>query len=474
MNNKVKLAIITASTLPFCFSSCKKEEKMNVLFLIADDLRPELGCYGFPVISPNMDRLAAQGTLFHQAYCSVPVSGASRASLLTGTRPTRYRFLNHDSFAQTDNPLAETLPDYFRKNGYYTIGRGKVFHFPMDSEFSWNELWSPYDTCFYWRDYQLPENIEIDTKGGINLGSYPFEMAEVDDTAYYDGKTLKIVLNDIRHLKEKQKPFFLAVGFRKPHLPFNSPKKYWDLYRRDDFTLPDNYRDTLNNIPKQAYHNFGELRSYYGIPEKGEIPDSIAISMLHGYYACISYIDHLIGQIVNELEQADLRKNTIIVLIGDHGWNLGEHGLWCKHANFHTSLSAPMIVSVPGMKHGTNTHSYTEFIDIFPTLLELCRLKTLPQLEGKSFVPVLRDESYVVKEYAVCQWKNGLTLNFGNYSYTEWRNEQDKVLSRMLFNHSIDPDENNNIAELPENQDFVKMLSEKSVAYRGKEYLKQP
>ena len=473
MNHKSLMTLVSAVVLPSCFCACQKQEKMNVLFIIADDLRPELGCYGFPVKSPNIDQLAAQGTVFHRAYCSVPVSGASRASLLTGTRPTRYRFVNYDAFAQTDNPQAETLPNYFRKNGYYTIARGKVFHYPMDSGFSWNELWSPYDTCFFWRDYQLPENIELDKKGGFNYGSYPFEMADVDDTTYYDGKTLKHVLADLEHVKKMKQPFFLAVGFRKPHLPFNAPKKYWDLYRREDFQLPDNYRNPNGSIPKLAYHNFGELRGYYGIPAEGEIPDSIAISLLHGYHACISYVDYLTGQILSELERLDMRKNTIVVLIGDNGWNLGEHGLWCKHANFHTSLSVPMIVSVPGMKQGQHTQSFTEFIDIFPTLLDLCGLKPLPQLEGKSFVPVLNDENHVIKEYAVCKWKNGLTLRMGNYSYTEWRDDQDKVITRMLFDYAVDPAENNNIAELPENKDLVNMLSLKSLEYRGSDYLKK-
>ena len=470
MNQKSLMTLLTAVSLPTCLSFAQKDEKMNVLFIVSDDMRPELGCYGYPVKSPNIDKLAAQGTVFDQAYCNVPVSGASRVSLLTGTRPTRYRYLDARTYARTDNPQAETLPDYFRKNGYYTMSTGKIFHAPGDSKYSWNEQWTPTPASPH--AYLLPKNIALAEKDS-NARAYPFEMADVEDTAYFDGKMAKLVVAELGRIKKMKQPFFLAVGFIRPHLPFNAPKKYWDLYRREDFSLPDNYRVSHGNIPKEAYHNSAELRDYYGIPKQGEIPDSMAISLIHGYYASISYVDHLVGQILDELDRLDMRKNTIVVFLGDHGWNLGEHGLWAKHCNFRTSLKSTLMVSAPGMKAGQHTQSITEFLDIFPTLLELCGLEQIPQLEGKSFVPVLKNGNQVVKNYAVSKWYDGLTLILDRYAYTEWRNDEDRIYSRMLFDHNVDPDENNNIAELPENKNLVNMLSSKSVEYRGKDYLKQ-
>jgi iduronate 2-sulfatase len=471
-SNQVKIVGLSLlNGLLFGCNQDRSQEKPNVLFIIVDDLRPELACYGQKIRTPNIDKLAENGIMFNRAYCNIPVSGASRASLLTGTRPTKNRFLKYDTSAEKDNPNAITLPAYLKNNGYYTIARSKVFGFPDDSENSWNELWSPIDTAFFWRDYALPENHLRDSLRGFKLGSYPYECADVNDTTYFDGKAVNRAINDLQKLKKNGKPFFLAVGLRKPHLPFNSPKKYWDYYDRKQFRLPSNFTIGKTTIPGSAFHNSAELRQYYGVPEKGQVSDSMAITLIHGYYAAVSYADNLIGKLLVELDNQNLSKNTIVVLLGDNGWSLGEHGLWCKHSNFNTSLHTPLIVRAPNVRGGKKTNAITEYLDIYPTLCEMLKLDPPPYLEGKSFVPVLKDPETSVKDFAVCKWMNGTTLIYDKYFYTEWNNSTDSVYSRMLFDHSFDPDENNNIVNDPEKTELVKELSSKLIKNRGADFL---
>ena len=263
-------------------------EKPNVLFIAVDDLRPELGCYGQSYIhSPHLDQLAQEGVLFRRAYCNIPVCGASRASLLTGARPTRNRFLGYDTWAEKDYPEAITLPQHFQNNGYHTISNGKIFHHQTDSEDSWNEIWRP-SGLGSWRDYLLAENLALDTEEGQRGPAY--EKAEVADSAYFDGKIADKTIEDLKKLKAQGKPFFLATGFLKPHLPFNAPARYWDMYDRDSITLPDNYY-APKNAPKAAIHDWGELRNYHDIPKEGPLSDSMALTLIHGYYACVSYTD---------------------------------------------------------------------------------------------------------------------------------------------------------------------------------------
>jgi arylsulfatase A-like enzyme len=458
---------VVALTTVQCTEPKSNESKLNVLFIVFDDLRPETGCYGTIANTPNLDEFANNGVLFSRAYCNIPVCGASRASLLTGTRPARTRFLHYDSYADKENPEAVTLPEHFRNNGYFTIGRSKIFGFPDDSEDSWDELWSPIDTALTWRDYASMENRILDSLGGPGRGAYPFECAEVDDTAYFDGKAISMAIQDLHRLKEKDEAFFLAVGLRKPHLPFNAPKKYWDMYNRDQFVLPANYVPGDTNIPANAFHNSGELRAYYGVPKKGPVSDSMAITMIHGYYACMSYVDHLVGELLATLEKLDMEKNTLVVMIGDHGYNLGEHSLWCKHSNFETSLRSLMMIRIPGIKPGLVLDNYTEFVDIFPTLCEACGLPFPETLEGDSFYKQMLIEGSPQKNYAVSRWGEGITLMHQNYSYTEWRNEEDSVYMRMLFDHQADPMENTNLAVDHKYDSLMTELSNKLVRNRG-------
>ncbi len=230
-----------------------------------DDLRPELGCYGVDLIqSPNIDLLAAQGTRFDRSYCNIPVCGASRASLMTGLRPTRNRFLTYLTRADEEAPGITTLPQHFRNHGYHTISNGKIFHHNNDAAESWDEIWHPASGSISWRDYATPENILADTSDRFR--GPPFERAEVDDTIYKDGKTAEKVMSDLRKLKKMDKPFFLTAGFLKPHLPFNAPEKYWKLYD-GKVKLPLNNHPP-ENAPEESLHNFGELRNYARHPKR--------------------------------------------------------------------------------------------------------------------------------------------------------------------------------------------------------------
>ncbi|UCG50356.1 MAG: sulfatase-like hydrolase/transferase [Phycisphaerales bacterium] len=433
-----------------------RNKRPNVLFIAVDDLRPQLGCYGHKrMISPNIDRLASDGVTFLRSYCQVPVCGASRASLMTGIRPTRERFLSYDVWAEKEAPGILPISGHFKKNGYHTISNGKIFHHRGDWSGGWSEeAWRPGGP---WRNYQLAENKELDAKGPRRAGP-AYECAQVGDEAYFDGMIAAKAISDLRRLKNMDKPFFLALGFLKPHLPFNAPKKYWDMYKREEIDLADNpFRP--KGAPDAALHNWGELRAYHGIPRKGPLEDDAARTLIHGYYACVSYTDAQIGRVLAELERLGMRGDTIVVLWGDHGWNLGEHGLWCKHCNFETSLHSPLIVAAPGYKGGTKSKALTEYLDIYPSLCEMCGLPMPGHPEGKSFVPLLRHVELPWKEAVFSRYFNGDSVKTDRYRYTEWRRGGGGAYARMLYDHSVDRGENVNISEEPENKKVVDELS---------------
>jgi iduronate 2-sulfatase len=431
-------------------------KRPNVLFVAVDDLRPQLGCYGHEqMISPNIDRLSSDGVTFLRSYCQVPVCGASRASLLTGVRPTKNRFLGYDTWAEKDLPGALSIAKHFKLNGYHTISNGKVFHHKNDCRDGWSEgPWRPKGS---WLNYLLEENKKLVDQGSNQRGP-AYEAADVADNAYFDGMIADKGISDLSRLKAMDKPFFLALGFLKPHLPFNAPKKYWDMYKRQDIDLADNpFRP--KGAPNAALHNWGELRAYHGIPAKGSLSDDLARTLIHGYYACVSYTDAQIGRVMAELERLRLRDNTVVILWGDHGWNLGEHGLWCKHCNFETSLHSPLIVRGPGIKAGVKTNALTEYLDIYPSLCELCDLPLPGHLQGRSFMPLLSNPNLPWKEAVFSRYIRGDSVKTDRYRYTEWRRKDGKIYARMLYDHSIDLVENVNISELPENKEVVSKLS---------------
>ena len=461
-------ALLTGSFVALGYSA--EPERPNVLFIAVDDLRPQLGCYGKQHIhSPNIDRLAASGVLFERAYCMVPTCGASRASLMTGIRPSRHRFVNYLTWAQKDAPGITTLNTHFKKHGYYTISNGKVFHHPEDNAEGWSEpAWRPKGIP----SYRLPENVKLSQKRAKQEGRRrrgpAYESADVADDAYSDGVIAQKSVADLRRLKDGGQPFFLAVGFFKPHLPFVAPKKYWDLYDRDRIHLPNNYHPP-KDAPKEAIHNFGELRAYANVPPKGPVSDEMARNLIHGYHACVSYTDAQIGKLLDELDRLGLTRNTIVILWGDHGWNLGEHTLWCKHCCFETSMHVPLIVRAPGIRGDRRTGGLTEFIDIYPSLCELASLPLPGHLHGKSFAPLLRQPDLHWKPAAIGRFQNGDTVRTSRFRFSEYSDGKGKFVSRMMFDHETDPDENVNVSESTGSQKTVQRLASELHEGMGKD-----
>jgi len=469
MQSKSYFKEIALTLLPLALFSCnernsKEEGKKNVLFIAVDDLRPELNCYGAEHIhSPNMDRLAMEGVQFTRAYCNIPVSGASRASLLTGTRPTYNRWIHHNDRIDEMLPDVPTIGKYFRDNGYHTVHNSKIMHHPGDAKGSWTEEWWP-DCIGSWRNYANPKHIQLDTTASEKDPAY--ECYAVPDTAYKDGKTAMKAIQDLKRLKDQDKPFFLGVGFFKPHLPFNAPKKYWDLYDPAKIQFPEYQKKSLN-APDESMHNSGELRAYRDIPPTGRLSDTMARNLIHGYYACVSYIDAQVGKVLNALDEMGLSDNTIVVLWGDHGWNLREHGLWCKHCNFETSLHAPLIIKDPDMKKGRQTDAVAEFVDIYPTLCELCDVGMPGHLEGKSLLPVIKNPEGTTDGIAVSRWHDGTTIIDPPYFYTEWVDSTGKKQVDMLYDHAEDPKETVDISGNTEHKKLVEKLDESLRAHWG-------
>lgn len=445
--------------------------KPNVLLLYMDDLRPELATYGKThIISPNIDKLASKGVKFTNAYCNVPVCGASRASMLTGMLPTKNRFIDYKTYIQEETPNAITLPQLFKNNGYVTISNGKINHHLDDKVTDWDQMWRPYafdknnlglsPTAYWnsiWKDYQNPENIVAYKATGNGPA---FENADVADSVYVDGLVTQRMIRDLKMLKKLNKPFFLAGGFISTHLPFKAPKKYWDLYHSNQIKQPENYNYIPKDAPLLSIGNSGELRYYTGIPKEGQVPDSTAINLIHGYYAAVTYVDALIGQILTELKVQKLDKNTIIVLVADHGFNLQEHTQWGKYLNYNSSTQVPLIIYNPFTNDSGSRNALVQLVDVYPTLAELCGLK-LPknQLEGISLIPVIKNKKLKGNDHILIKRGSGFTLKTMDYSYTEYIDRKDNsIMSSMLYDHRIDKNENENVVNVPKYADVVTIL----------------
>jgi len=442
-------------------------KRPNVLFIAVDDLRPQLGCYGCSqMVTPHLDALAAAGTRFDLANCMVPVCGASRSSLMTGLRPTRSRFRTWNCSTEKDAPGIVPLNAHFKQHGYHTVTNGKIFNNPGDSQYGWSEPdWRPGPIR-----YLVPENQRLHLERNVDgrRRGPATEMGDAPITEYPDGELLDKSLKDLRRLAQNEQPFFLAVGFRRPHLPFVAPRKYWELYDRSQIKLPETYRAAPKGAPSVALHSFGELRAYSDIPSRGPVSDEMAITLIHGYYACVSFVDDLVGTLLDELDRLELSGNTIVVLWGDHGWNLGEHTLWCKHCCFETSMRAPLLVRAPGMPSGVACGAPVEFIDIYPSLCELAGLPLPKHLQGTSFVPLLRGANGLpAREAAIGRYGSGETIRTAQYRYTEYLDNSNRLKGRMLYDHHADPGETVDIAEHPANRELVDRLSTRLRAIRA-------
>jgi iduronate 2-sulfatase len=385
---------------------------------------------------------------------------------LTGLYPTPTRFVDYKSRVDDDAPGFTTIPRHFRENGYRTAAVGKIFHHPDDGLEAWSDLTTRPDypnsleQQELWRDYQAPEN-EATKQSKLPLGAAgpAWEAADVPDSIYYDGKTTNMALRKLDDLADDGNPFFFGVGFIRPHLPFNAPKKYWDLYQREEIELPNNYF-MPENAPEDAWFNYGELRSYTNIPNDSlPLSNETTLALRHGYYASVSYIDAQIGQIIGRLKELGLYENTIIVLWGDHGWSLGEHTLWCKHSCFNNALRAPVIMKAPEISKGSKTESLFSYVDIFPTLCDLAQIQKPEHLDGKSNISVLNDPAKSVNSYVFSRWQKGETVKTDRYCYTEYYEKTGEIKSRMLYDHQTDPDENINIVDNPKLKSVVDKLS---------------
>ncbi len=505
------------------------KDKPNILFIAIDDLKPILGCYGDKLIkTPNIDRLARMGTVFMRNYVQQAVCGPTRASLMTGKRPDYTKVWDLKTKMRDINPDILSLPQYLITQGYTTQGIGKVYDVRcVDSDIdkpSWSIPYYKTDKKYFGTygepaegRYQLPATkalAEKYIKEALDNGKTKAEAneyvqtkikpsvenADVPDYAYTDGANVLQAIDILTQLKKTSQPFFFAVGIAKPHLPFVAPKKYWDLYKRDDMPLAK-FQEKSKDAVDIAYHNAGEMRGYTDIPPLTSFTDQKPYGitlpvdkqkeLIHGYYAAISYADAQVGKLLSTLDLLGLTKNTIIVLWGDHGWHLGDHNLWCKHTNFEQATNAPLIIAAPGIAP-SKTSALTEHIDIFPTLCDLAGVKIPAILDGKSLLPVMKNPAAVVKDFAVSQYPRsgataenerlgyadpnamGYSIRTKRYRYTIWMSngyrsnkpfDKNLVIGTELYDYQSDPLETTNVVNDKKYTAISKEMNEKMLDF---------
>ncbi len=507
----VAALLVVAAASPLSGGGAGRDiiRKPNLLFIVVDDLRPELGAYGRSYMkTPNIDSLARSGLVFDRAYVQQAVCAPSRSSVLTGARPDTTKVWDLVTHFRAAMPEVVTLGQHFKQHGYFVQGMGKIYHGGYDDPPSWSVPWQTPKAPAY----ALPENVAMDRRqsegepdaappaaaataaagraGGRAAGrgrgaqdrapgrrGPAFEGADVPDDTFTDGKVAELAISTLKGLSGKSEPFFLAVGFVKPHLPFVAPKKYWSMYDPAAITLaPNPFRP--KSAPDYAVLPGNELRAFRGIPE-GSIPPDLARQLKHGYYAATSYTDAQVGRVLDELDRLGLRKNTIVVLWGDHGWKLGEHDAWCKHSNVENDVNAPLIVSAPGMQAaGKHTKALVEMVDLYPTLVELAGLPMPTHLEGTSLAPLLSDPARPWKRAAFSQFHRrsagrdlmGYSMRTDRYRLTVWvdRTDHASVDAVELYDHETDPQENTNIAGAPAHAALVQeLLTQWRQGWRG-------
>ncbi|MFY0606479.1 MAG: sulfatase-like hydrolase/transferase [Cyclobacteriaceae bacterium] len=431
-------------------------QQPNVLIFMVDDLRDELGCYGSEFVkSPNIDKLADEGVKFNKAYAQQAICAPSRMSILTGLRPESLGIF--DIFTRLDqtHPDIMTMPRLYKENGYKTVSIGKVFHHGNDFKSQWSTYIGKEGNA--WAE---PGNTEL--KSSHDAGA-------VADEFYKDGRVARDAISELNKLRNDK--FLMVVGFSKPHLPFNAPKKYWDLYDREDIQIPQQARPT--NMPSWSLSNWGELRGYGDIPPEGNLDEAKTKELIHGYYACVSYVDAQVGKVMQRLEELDLRKNTMVIFMSDHGFKIGEYSAWCKHSVVEIDSKVPLIISretgYHSRKSGVESDEMVENIDVFPTIIHASRL-TPPNMDGKSLLGLVTETEtdYVWEDsvsyglYAQGQFRMGLTVTDGKWRYSEWRLfETQEIKGRELYLHDQSQVAKENLAGKSEYsgiQDTLKQL----------------
>lgn len=465
MSNAMALAALRKKT------PRKSATRKNVLFLAVDDLRASLGCFGDRyAITPNIDALAQQGTLFRRAYCQQAVCNPSRQSLLTGRRPDTIRVWDMKTHFRHTSPGVVSLPEHFRNHGYFAQSFGKIFHgeAPMADPQSWS-VPEQFQYTPKSDDYQLAKNHvhRIAGKGDAD------EFVDASDDAYPDGEVAAGAIAALQGFSRANKqPFFLAVGMRKPHLPFTAPLRYWNMF--DGRAVPAIARlEAPAGAPAIALHNSVELRGYLGIPQDGPIPPAMAERLRRGYYASLAYTDAQFGRVLDCLRQTGLEKNTLIVLWVDHGYHLGEHGLWCKTTNYELDTRVPLIIVDPSSNaRGQVCDATVELLDLFPTLCDLCELPPARGLEGCSLAPYLANPRRSSLKPALSQFPRpwfyhgspdvmGYSVRTGTHRYVEWRDfASGSVTARELYDMRADePIEDVNLAGQAASHNLIEHMS---------------
>ena len=468
-------------------------DRPDVLMIAIDDLRPMLGCYGDPFVkTPNIDRLAERGMLFEKAYCQFAKCGPSRTSLLSGLRPDTIGIENHGTRDLEDYRKRlghlPTIPRHFKAHGYHTQGFGKIAHDEWDDAQDWSVPFTP------GREGEMLEIADLTALQDVpyeQRASAPTVIAsrhdcpaiqspDVPDDALFAGRMTAQALEVLK--TQREEPLFLAVGYRRPHLPFVAPKRYFDRYPINPDWLPD-ARQPAKGAPIMAWFNsdsyvgmldrFGldlpyppqtqadglrwagfELRSYNGIPKDGPVSDDLQLQLRQAYMACISYVDAQVGQLLNVLDAQNRWSNTIVLLWSDHGWHLGEHGAWSKMTNYEIATRVPLIIAAPGNHPtGQTSQSLAELVDLYPTLCDLTHLPTPAHCEGSSLLPILNDPMATVNEVAHSQFPRfkkflGRALRTSTHRYVEWTQKKDgTAVAEELYDHQADPYETLNIAD---------------------------
>lgn len=489
MNNTTFLIAILALT-----SSGFAADRPDILLIAVDDLRPMLGCYGDARIqTPNIDRLARRAVVFDRAYCQYAKCGTSRLSLMTGLRPDAIGvFSNNEKDVvafRERRPNAVSLARWLKQHGYHTQSFGKIYHDGWDSPDDWSAPSSPGRDREMWEVTDEKEPTKPTTIAE-RLACPVMQSPDVGDDHLFAGRMTQQVLKTMRK-RESDQPRLLAVGYRRPHLPFVAPERYFDLYQPDETWLAVNPRPTTDS-PVMAWFNSDgyvgsarkvgltmpnppnrqqaiewngyEMRSYLGVPNHGPIDTQLQLNLLHAYAACISYVDTQIGKLLDELQASGRRDKTIVVLLSDHGWHLGEQSAWGKTTNFEIATRVPLLMSVPGAAPA-RTQTIAELVDLYPTLCGLAGIKTPTHLEGESLVDVLRQPGDVVESSALSQYSRfgdrfmGRALRTDRYRLVVWEEVRSgEVVGRELYDHDTDPQETRNLAADSQQSETVATL----------------